>query len=147
RTRSRTTQTFLTWCIGILCALAFGSATAQVNGGIFTTNFDGTRVNGNLYPSKDAVYLTGGPQNSKPHGLVPDGTYYFQVTDPSGATLLSTDDITCRQVVVAGGRVTGVPLAVPASCTTGFHALGVPNSANGNTPVQLIPYDNTPNNG
>ena len=35
------------------------------------------------------VYINGGPQNEDTQGL-PDGTYYFQVTNPSGAVLLST---------------------------------------------------------
>jgi hypothetical protein len=128
--------------------LLAGIASAGVNGAIYTTNFDRTTVNGNIYPSKDAVYLSGGPQNTKDPGLVPDGLYYFQVTDPSGAVLLSTDDVTCRQVVVLNGRVDGVPTGgPPATCTTGFHANGTQNDANGALPVQLIPYNDTPNNG
>jgi hypothetical protein len=86
------------------------------------------------------VYLTGGPQNHNNPGLVPNGLYYFQVTDPSGAVLLSTDPISCRQVQVTGGRI----VAAAGSCP---HAIGTPNSANGNTPVQLIPFDDTPNPG
>src|SRR5215469_16681719 len=100
-------RTSLFW---IVCLLALTApAYAAVNGAIQTTTSDGKTVNANIYPSKDAVYLTGGPQNENGNGLVPDGTYYFQVTDPSGATLLSTDDISCRQVVVQNGRVVGVP--------------------------------------
>src|SRR5262245_44664955 len=57
----------------------------NVGGAIFTTIFDGTKVNGNPYDAKEDVYLNGGPQNQKDPGLVPDGNYYFQVTDPSGA--------------------------------------------------------------
>jgi len=75
---------------------------ADFSGAIFTTISTGTTVNGNLYNSKDAVYLNGGPQNQNSAGL-PSGVYYFQVTDPSGATLLSNDDISCRQVVVNNG--------------------------------------------
>ena len=52
------------------------------------------------------MYLSGGPQNLKASGL-PDGTYYFQVTNPSGATLLSTDAAVCRQLMVVNGRVAG----------------------------------------
>jgi len=124
------------------------AAFADVSGAIYTTNSDGTTVNGNIYPSKDAVYLSGGPQNQNAAGLSPDGVYYFQVTDPSGAVLLSTDDYTCRQVQVTNGRVVGVPTASPpVTCTTGFHANGTANDANGALPVQLIPYNDTPNNG
>src|SRR5436190_16125940 len=92
-----------------LTALAMSSAFAAVNGAIYTTNNTGAKVNGNLYASKADVYLNGGPQNQQDPGLVPDGTYYFMVTDPSGSTLLSLDDISCRQVVVLGGRIVGVP--------------------------------------
>src|SRR4051812_34172029 len=73
---------------------------AGFNGAIYTTSFDGQTVNQNTYSSKAAVYISGGPQNTNASGL-PDGTYYFQVTDPSGATLLSTDPAVCRQLVVA----------------------------------------------
>src|SRR5215471_1469437 len=58
---------------------------------LYTTTNDGTAVNANIYATSTDVYISGGPQNPKAAGLVPDGTYYFQVTDPSGGTL-------CRQV-------------------------------------------------
>src|ERR1019366_9065366 len=131
--------------------VVFGSiaiAQVQMTGKIYTTNFDGTTVNGNIYDTKNQVYVNGGPQNENPNGIQPDGTYYFQVTDPSGAVLLSTDDVTCRQLVVSGGRVVGIPTgSPPASCTTGYHAIGVLDPSTGQTPVQLLPYTNTPNHG
>lgn len=52
------------------------------------------------------MYLNGGPQNANGPGL-PEGLYYFQVTDPSGGTLLSTDNAVCRQLQVVGGAVAG----------------------------------------
>jgi len=140
-------------------------ASAQnFSGSIFTTFADATTVNGNIYPSKVAVYLNGGPQNTNSAGL-PDGTYYFQVTDPAAKILLSTDDISCRQVVVSGGIFQGVPSgAPPAACTASdggqgnFHLNGSPNPANGNSiSVQLCAqsgcpagqpdYSDTPNAG
>ena len=66
----------------LIAILAVSTAFAGVSGAIYTTNSDGTTVNGNIYPSKDAVYLSGGPQNQNAAGLSPDGLYYFQVTDP-----------------------------------------------------------------
>src|ERR1043166_4958327 len=116
-------------------------ASAQnFSGRIFTTFADGTTVNGNIYPSKDAVYLNGGPQNTNSNGL-PDGTYYFQVTDPAAKVLLSTDDISCRQLQVIGGVVKGATGPCP-------HANGAQNNNNGGSiPVQLIPFDDTPNAG
>jgi hypothetical protein len=116
------------------------ASAAGFNGSIYTTTFDGQSVNENSYANKDAVYLSGGPQNASANGL-PDGTYYFQVTDPSGATLLSTDPAVCRQLIVFAGRVAA---ADGPSCQ---HSTGIPNSANGSTPVKLSPYADTPNSG
>ncbi|MFN0138828.1 MAG: hypothetical protein ACKVQW_01920 [Pyrinomonadaceae bacterium] len=116
------------------------TSAAAFHGAIYTTTFDGQSVNENIYSSKDAVYLSGGPQNANANGL-PDGTYYFQVTDPSGATLLSTDDAVCRQLIVVSGRVAA---AEGPSCQ---HSTGIPNSANGSTPVKLAPFADTPNSG
>jgi hypothetical protein len=75
------------------------------SGAIFTTLADGSEVNYNIYPNKEAVYLDGGPGPGAPQTAagLDDGTYVFQVTDPSGKTLLSTDAAICRQFTVAGG--------------------------------------------
>jgi hypothetical protein len=116
------------------------SSAAGFNGSIYTTTFDGQTVNENSYSTKDAVYLSGGPQNANANGL-PDGTYYFQVTDPSGANLLSTDPAECRQLLVVAGKVAA---AEGPSCQ---HSTGIPNSANGTTPVKLSPFSDTPNSG
>src|SRR6266850_2114299 len=51
---------------------------------------------------------------------LPDGTYVFQVTDPSGKTLLSTDFAICRQFTVANGIITGVVPAGGCQHLTGF---------------------------
>jgi hypothetical protein len=116
------------------------SLAAGFNGAIYTTTFDGQVVNENSYSSKEAVYLNGGPQNQNAAGL-PDGTYYFQVTDPSGHTLLSTDSAECRQLLVFSGRVAA---ADGPSCQ---HSTGIPNSSNGSTPVKLAPFADTTSNG
>jgi hypothetical protein len=95
------------------CALyivtAASTATgAGVSGAIFTTTVNGSAVNANQYDSKCAVYLDGGPglhAPAKSAGL-PDGDYYFQVTDPSGAQLLSTDPVSNRRFHVSGGVIT-----------------------------------------
>ncbi|MFS8087275.1 MAG: hypothetical protein ACMG6H_16700, partial [Acidobacteriota bacterium] len=115
------------------------TSAAAPSGAIYTTIKDGTIVNKNIYGSLEDVYLSGGPQNFNPPGL-PDGTYYFQVTDPSGKTLLSTDNAVCRQLKVVGGRVAGATGSCP-------HANGTFNPANGTLPVQLAPFSKTPNNG
>src|SRR5258706_609032 len=81
---------------------------AGVSGAIFTTTANGSAVNANQYDSKCAVYLDGGPglhAPAKAAGL-PDGEYYFQVTDPSGAQLLSTDPVSNRKFRVTRGVIT-----------------------------------------
>jgi hypothetical protein len=130
-----------TWSLGLLCVLALTGVAVAAGffGAIFTSLGDGTAVNMNLYADKSDVYLNGGPQNLNANGL-PNGTYYFQVTDPSGATLLSSDPAICRQLQVVGGKVAGAVGPCP-------HLNGATNIANGSTPVQLIPYNDTPNNG
>lgn len=64
------------------------AAQAQpISGAIFTTNSACTQVNGNIYDNKGDVYLDGGPPAPGAAGL-PDGFYWVQVTDPSGAVVL-----------------------------------------------------------
>src|SRR5262249_55572450 len=75
-------------------------ASPPVSGAIFTTVVDGSIVNANVqYTSKCDVYLNGGPPPHAPASAagLPAGGYYFQVTDPSGQTLLSTDAVSNRQ--------------------------------------------------
>jgi hypothetical protein len=81
------------WKSGVLFAillvtLVAAPAEAQLAGAIFTTESacDGTNVN--IFPSKEDVYLDGGPLHEGAAGL-PNGEYYVQVTEPNG-TLLGT---------------------------------------------------------
>jgi len=125
----------------LLVTLSMGNAFAKLTGAIYTTDKTGTIVNANVnYGLTTDVYLSGGPQNQTASGL-PDGMYYFQVTDPSGKKLLSTDNAVCRQLSVTGGRVVG---ATGPACK---HPNGTFNPANGTTPVQLAPFLTTPNPG
>jgi hypothetical protein len=145
--RKNTPRIVLTFLLALAMAVPFltmsrnASAMSTNNffGAIYTSTNDGTTVNQNLYDSKSDVYLNGGPQNENGNGI-PNGTYYFQVTDPSGATLLSTDLATCRQLTVSGGVVAGAAGPCP-------HLNGTFNPNNGSMPVQLIPFNTTPNNG
>jgi hypothetical protein len=126
-------------------ALSPTAATAAPNplsGAIFTTDASGVPVNLNIYQAKEDVYLNGGPGINAPAGAagLPDGTYSFQVTDPSGKVLLSTDPVACRQFTVLGGVIQGV---VVNGCE---HAQGADGEDGGAT-VQLFPYLDTPNNG
>jgi hypothetical protein len=131
------------------CALAVGLASISAvavahapSGAIFTTLSDGTEVNLNQFPSKEAVYLDGGPGPGAPQTAagLDDGSYVFQVTDPSGKYLLSTDRARCRQFTVAAGVINAV---VDTDCE---HATGV-DIDHAATTVQLFPYLDTPNNG
>jgi hypothetical protein len=129
-------------CIAMVIAVSTLLAHAP-SGAIFTTLSDGSEVNFNIYPSKEAVYLDGGPGPGAPQTAagLDDGTYVFQVTDPSGHTLLSQDLPRCRRFTVANGVITGV---VPAGGCE--HATGTDVDHNAVT-VQLMPYADTPNPG
>lgn len=115
------------------------SQAAAINGAIYTSTGDHSQVNANLYPSKSAVYLNGGPSNFPQckGGSLDDGDYHFQVTDPSGKTLLSSDSIWDRAFRVSGGRI---------AANLGTHAVGGLSPC-GSLAIQLIPYDDTPNKG
>ena len=114
------------------------------SGAIFTTLSDGTEVNLNLFPSKEDVYLDGGPGPGAPAGAagLDDGTYVFQITNPSGKTLLSTDKARCRQFTVVGGLINSV-VAQPDGCQ---HLTGI-DIDHGAFTVQMMPYKDTNNNG
>ena len=91
----------------LTAALAPPAHAGKVKGAIFTTTFDGSIVNENHFDSKCAVYLDGGPgPNAPAHAAgLPDGDYFFQVTDPSGQILLSTDPVSNRRFQVSGGVI------------------------------------------
>lgn len=114
--------------VGISVALA---APQPVPGAIFTTDSGCTGVDLNIYSNKGDVYLDGGPAHPKAAGLA-DGSYYVQVTDPSGATVLgksSTADVTVKE----GEFEHCYQLAdIVNSASSGFTAKG---------------YDDTPNEG
>jgi hypothetical protein len=93
-------------------------------------------VNCNLYQSKDDVWMNGGPSKVGSAGLS-EGTYYFEVTDPSGATVLSTDSYTDRTFTVdSTGEI--------SAYTGGTH---LTDGAAPNLLIQLSPYLDTPNPG
>jgi hypothetical protein len=79
----------------IATALALLSAplyaqTGPVPGAVFTTGPNCQVVNGNIYDLKEYVYLDGGPARPGAAGLLSLTSYYVQVTDPSGATVLGS---------------------------------------------------------
>jgi cysteine-rich repeat protein len=124
-----------------------GSSTVSLTGAVFTTLPDGSRVNANIYDDKEDVYLDGGPGPGAPSAAaaLPEGDYYFQVTDPSGRTLLSTDDIECRRFHVNADGVIDMVDASPGCA----HLTGTDSdhASLGAITVQLMPYADTPNPG
>jgi hypothetical protein len=127
---------------GLACAglLAAGPVAADaITGAIYTSLAGGETVNGNNYDLKSEVYLNGGPNNAQCNsGALPDGNYYFQVTSPDGATLLSSDAIGDREFAVSGGVIT---------TNLSTHASVANTGPCGGIAIQLIPYADTPNNG
>jgi hypothetical protein len=69
-----------------------------LTGAIWTTVFDASVVNGNIYDSagsdiqanKMTVFLNGGPRKVGAAGLNPNSDYYVRVTDPSGKNVLGS---------------------------------------------------------
>ncbi|MFX0200608.1 MAG: SdrD B-like domain-containing protein, partial [Candidatus Hodarchaeota archaeon] len=134
-----------------------------LSGAIFTTTVDGSIVNENVhYQNKRDVYLDGGPGPNAPStaAALPEGDYYFQVTDPSGKDLLSTDHISCRMIHINADGV--IDFVYPG--TNYYYQNGnnggwqtedcqheqgvdVDHSELGAITVQLFPYDDTPNKG
>lgn len=122
-------------------SLSLVALAQNINGAIWTTNGTGGTVDQNIYALKEDVYLNGGPNNVKASGLDPDFDYYFQVTDPSGKELLSSDSIDHRMVHVdSTGRIVSA-VDHPTSPDTSAGNTG------SNVVVQLAPYDDTPNPG
>jgi hypothetical protein len=84
-TRSKLSFQLRAAVIALLLVTAGTAISGQVTGAIFTTLYDGSAVDYNIYDAKQDVYLNGGPNSSKAPctaaGL-PNGEYYFQVTDP-----------------------------------------------------------------
>jgi hypothetical protein len=123
---------------------------AGVSGAIFTTVANGTVVNANQYASKCDVYLNGGPGPNAKAGAagLPDGDYYFQVTDPNGKTLLSTDPVINRSFHVTGGVITaytGITGPTHATNTDQAHAGAITISvANSSCPTD---FQDSPNSG
>jgi hypothetical protein len=137
----------ITFAFALLVSAAL-QAPAQakgVPGAIFTTDLFGNVVNGNQYTSKCAVYLDGGPGPNAPANAagLPDGDYYFQVTDPSGEQLLSTDPVSNRMFTVTGGVITGHSGSHPTGMDQDHSAVTI-SLADANCPADFL---TTPNNG
>jgi hypothetical protein len=129
-------RTRLLIALGVMTAVfaatvAPALASPPVSGAVFTTNAACTGVDLNIYAAKTDVYIDGGPAKLGAAGL-PDGSYYVQVTDPSGATVLGKT-LTASVSVVNGEFAQCYQLTdILYTGSSGFTAKG---------------YDDTPNNG
>ena len=110
------------------CLGATGALAEPMHGAIFTTDSTCAGVNLNIYPSKDAVYLNGGPMHPGSAGL-PDGSYYVQVTEPNGTVLGKT--LTASVVVAGGEFVECYQLsAILVTASSDFTAAGYDDTTN-----------------
>ena len=107
---------------------------AAVVGSISVALQDGQPAAAVIFEDKCDAYLLAEQEEGPPR--LPDGDYFFQVTDVSGETLLSSDEVRFRQFRVADGTIEGVS-------GKGSHAVWV-NSLSGVATVQLCPYADSP---
>jgi hypothetical protein len=119
--------------LGLAVIGGLANAAPPLPGAIFTTDSTCTGVNLNIYSDKDDVYIDGGPTHPGAASL-PDGAYYVQVTDPSGAALLGTSvgSANATPYVVVGGE--------PQAC---YQLSAILIKGSDSTPG----YDDTPNPG
>ena len=132
----------LVWAFAVMAVLPHSASANSVS----TTDVNDSVVHQNLYDAKTDVYISGKPTTCGGEGLSPDGTYYFQVTNPSGSVLLSSDPLNCRQITVSGGVITAYS---PSGLGCPARNIGTPivDCLDGKVTVQLAPFDDTPNNG
>ena len=80
----------------VLFGVALASAPAvRAEAGWSISSSDAKANPKNTFRATGAVFVAGGsdPKAACSVPTLPDGTYYFQVTTPSGSQLLSTDDL------------------------------------------------------
>lgn len=122
-------------------ALLVAPALAQTPGAASIVNRFGVHQDGNAFVRKDGSYLSvgsgggcAGPGACDAPGLA-DGDYFFQITDPAGTVLLTTDPLAERRVRVAGGRIAEYLGTTRVSGNGG---------ACGELIVRCVPYETTP---
>jgi len=123
---------------GFSAGPAFAAQNSPVTstGAVFTTGINCITVNGNIYDLKSDVYLNGGPDRPNSAGLLSNTSYYVQVTDPSGTTLLGSS--------LANTSVSTTPITTNSfGNVVGCSQLqSIVSLANG-----MLGYADTPNNG
>ena len=103
-------------------------AAPPLPGAVFTTDSTCSGVDLNIYGSKDAVYITGGPAHPGAAGL-PDGSYCVQVTSPDGTVLGVSAP---GAVTVSGGEFVSCYRlsAILNTATSGFTVPGYDDTNN-----------------
>ena len=124
------------------------SVSAQAPGPVQT--LDGSGAARPVFSSKDDVFLAAGAFPSDPctaSGSLSDSIYYFQVTDATGRSLLSTDTVERRAFRVRNGRIDSTyvnspfpePLPADFLAPVQTHEVG-PTSACGSSSIELAPF-------
>ncbi len=107
---------------------------AAVLGSVSVALHDGQLAAAVIFEDKCDVYLVAGQEEGPPR--LPDGDYFFQVTNVSDEVLLSSDEVRFRQFRVVYGAIEGVS-------GQGKHAVGT-DSLSGAATVQLCPFADSP---
>jgi hypothetical protein len=107
---------------------------AAVGGSVSVALHDGQTAATVIFEDRCDAYLVARGQDGSPR--LPDGDYFFQVTNVSAGALLSSDEVRLRQFRVADGVIEGVS-------GRGRHAVGV-DSLSGAATVQLCPFGYSP---
>jgi hypothetical protein len=116
--------------IGAALLLAVASPFAFAGpGAIFTSEGTCDGTNTNLFPTKDAVYLDGGPAHPGAAGL-DNGSYWVRIIEPGGTVLGAS---TSAIAVVSSNEFASCYqlTAIVYSASSGFTALGYDTTTNG----------------
>lgn len=93
--------------LALLALIPFASSSlAQTGGSAFVLDRYGLHRDGNSFERLDAVCFSAGRGPACVGPGLTDGDYYFQITDPAGAVLLTPDPLAERTVRVVGGVLT-----------------------------------------
>src|SRR4051794_38209395 len=105
---------------GSIAGAAHAATPAPLPGAVWMTDNEGSHLNQNIYETKSAVWLSGGPDNQ---GALPDGSYFVRVTDPAGKQVLGTSG-TQKPLTVTNHVPNNVQLAnavnVPTTQAPGY---------------------------
>ncbi|MHC5211877.1 MAG: hypothetical protein ACYTG2_14245 [Planctomycetota bacterium] len=110
-----------------------------LSGSVDTCTEDGGQPAGSAFDQPCDVYLCAKPAGGGPSSGLPAGEYVFQITDPSGATLLSLDGPQ-NGVLTKATKQGGFTAYAGSHQTAG-------QGASADLRVQLCPFTATPNPG